>query len=64
MAKLEKALEGALDRGLQQEQDHETKEHIRDALAGMPCKDAVNILLMMVTEYRWRGQFEKEESEK
>lgn len=49
---------------MQQEQDHETKEHIRDALAGMPCKDAVNILLMMVTEYRWRGQFEKGESEK
>lgn len=26
--------------------DHEAKEHIRDALAGLPYKEAVNILLI------------------
>lgn len=57
--KIEKAIEGAVDRVLQQEQHHETKEHIRDALAGLPCREAIDILIMMVTEYKWRSQFEK-----
>ena len=56
---IEQAIENTVDRALQQEQNHETKEHIRDALAGLPCREAIDILTMMVAEYKWRSQFEK-----
>ncbi len=57
---IEKAIVGAVDRALEQERNHETKESIRAALSGLPCTEAVDILTMMAAEYRWRAQFEKD----